>query len=141
MGAMMSELYTHNILGKFSPQNGCFSEDESQLFIIPLDPVPLRDAASHEFSCLKNPNVKSRFGWVKATRPFSITEFLLRIPVGVRRDEALINHLETMLRVAKVLKPGDAVAVDYMRRGVETQRMELSVHKVFFASLPMAPRG
>jgi len=131
----MTEVYTHTVVGRFSPQNGCFSEDGSQLFVIPLDEIPLRDAIGHEFSSAKDPNIKSRFGWVKETRPFSIADLLSQIPDSVVHDENLIEHLNSMVRIAQRLKPDDAMAVDYMRRGVEIQKMELSIHKVFFTNI------
>jgi len=37
-----------------------------------------------------------------------------------------------MPRAAQRVKPGSALAVDYMRRGLEMKRMSLSVHKVIF---------
>lgn len=137
MGAVMTQIYTHTVVGMFSPQNGCFSEDGCQLFVVPFYDVPVRDTVGHEFSSIKDPKIKSRFGWVKETRPFSIDDLICQIPVYLDRDERLVEHLNSMVRIAQKLKPDDAVAVDYMRRGVEIQKMELSIHKVFFQKPPL----
>ena len=130
--ATMSEIYNHIIVGKFSPQNGCLADNDTPLFVIPLDRVPLCDAVSHEFSSMKNTSVKSRYGWVKEVSPFSIDDIISKIPEFIERDHRLTEHMISMFRAAQREKAESAMAVDYMLRGVETQSMVLSIHKVIF---------
>jgi len=90
--AAMIEIYNHTIVGRFNPQNGCFIDDGSQLFVLPLKDVPLRDAVGHEFSSTRDVHIKSIFGWADETKPFVIDDLLSIIPASIDRDCRLIEH-------------------------------------------------
>jgi hypothetical protein len=124
-------VYDRILIAKHSPANKCFAADEDVLFFLPLKTIPLRGVVSHQFVSVQNSRVKSKYGWVKCVEPFSIGDFV-RNNFGKPLDQINLSALKVMLDSISKLPEHTAVSIQYMQRGIEQKRMDISIHKVFF---------
>jgi hypothetical protein len=130
--AAMTSKYNRVLAAKFSPRNGCFIADGQLIFVKPLSNISIRDTVSHHFSSVTDPEITSQFGWVTEISPFTTEDFLESLSSTVEINHELIEHTNHMLDAVARHSINTPMAVDYFRRGLNTQSMALSVHKVFF---------
>lgn len=128
----MQTVFSRILIARQSPKNKCFVEDGIPLFVKALSPVPLKDHVSHWFLSVRDRETKSRYGWVKEVSPFTLDEFVARHLSHEHLSSSDRQHLETMFQAIVPLAEGTPVAATYSCRGVEEQRMEFTVHRIFF---------
>ncbi len=109
-----------SIVAKHSPRNGCHAEEGEELFVANIESWPSR-AAAHHFVGSRSGKI-SRYGWIaEAENSPDFTRDL-------ERREEIEGAVHLGLRR---LKLGDAVALDFVARGIPPT-IVLSLHKVFF---------
>jgi|SRR3989344_1958332 len=115
------------LVGKYSPQNSCFSYDGEELYL-----SPEHNAVSYKEGCKFRgvySKASNQYGWVRKVEPFTIENFLEKLDCSVSQD---VYQLQIdMLKSVSNLADGDTVAADYFPRGMPPQ-MKLVVHKVLF---------
>jgi hypothetical protein len=127
----MAREFTKHVVGRFSAENKCFALDGEVLYVAPRLNVPMKAGVAHHFTSAVNSMVKSKFGWVQNTEPFTVEDFVRKYFNG-EIDGAGEAHLLTMFSDTRAIEAGKPVGVDYFKRGIEQRRMELSVHRVVF---------
>lgn len=128
---LKEKTFTKIIIAKNSPNNGCFGDNGETLMLLPKKKVPVRDFVPHVFSSLKNKNIKSKYGWIKSTTPFTLKEFLdnnFSTDVSEEELECLLNLFESIEK----LPEETTVAATYNKKSAFDNEMVLKVHKVFF---------
>jgi hypothetical protein len=126
---MSEQIFSKIIVGKYSPENKCFAEDGAILTIIPKKITKAKDSISHYFVDSLDKKIKARYGWVKTTAPFKLTDFVNKYGGG-SIDSEDTNHVVKMLESISKLDDDTPVAATYFER--EKKALELKVHKVFF---------
>lgn len=113
------------LVGKYSPQNSCFSYDGEELYLSPeRNAVSFKEGRKFRGVYSK---VNNQYGWVRKVEPFTIENFLEKLDFSISQD--LYDLQINMLTAVSNLADGDAVAADYFPRGIPPQ-MKLVVHKV-----------
>lgn len=108
------------VIAKHSPKNGCYAADQEQLQIANVNSWP-KESKAHYFVGIDS-GKRSRFGWVNYdSKP---DELLLSNFANNREGVVIIRQLEC-------LKAGDAVSLDFVRRGMPPS-VVLLLHKVLF---------
>jgi hypothetical protein len=131
MEEKIEKKYSKLLVSKSSPENGCFVEEGGILIVVPKSKILNKDHIPHFFLDSIDRKTKSKYGWVKSIEPFTLDDFLKRYCSG-STDQDLISHIEIMLNSIVKLDDDTPVAATYSERGVESKRMEFTVHKVFF---------
>lgn len=122
--------FEHALVARQAPKNGCFAEDGELLVVAPVRDWPTTER-SHRFIGIQSGR-ESKYGWVsKLSKPLTIWDFVERIGANVG-GEAFEDSQMRMLEAVGRLKVGDAVAADFVIRGVEKKAVHLLVHKVIF---------
>jgi hypothetical protein len=120
------------LVAKYSPQNGCYVVDGEQLTVVPRRNVPLKEGVSHYFVSIRDSSKKSKYGWVKETAEFTVSEFANHSSERQSLSSEELEHVLTMLRAIDQLPPDAPVAATYFCRGVDQKKMVFAVHKVVF---------
>jgi hypothetical protein len=122
-------LFERALVARESPQNECFAR-EGELLAVALAPSWPTAERSHHFIGAETGHA-SKYGWVfQLSKPMTISNFMARIE---RRGLAASEDVQLkMLEAAARLKIGDAVAAEFVSRGVEQKVIHLLVHKVIF---------
>lgn len=123
-------LFELALAARQSPQNGCFAQEGELLAVaaVPRWPTTVR---SHFFTGTQSGR-ESKYGWVyRLSKPMTISDFMAGFECkgfGQAFEDIQLNMFEAVAR----LKVGDAVAADFVTRGVEQKAVHLHVHKVIF---------
>ena len=102
------------------------------MHVRPRVTVPIKGYVGHHFISTHDWQTTSKYGWVSKTAPFSMDEFIAVHLQGVDFGDVDRAHVETMLLSIARLQEDTPVAAGYSLRGVETKRMEFTVHRVVF---------
>ncbi len=122
--------FSQVLIAKNSPSNCCYCDDDEILLIVPKKNVPIRDYVPHVFSAIKNKKMKSKYGWIKSTNPFTLTEFInTHFHKNISNEEK--EHLLILLESIESLPEGTPVAATYNKKSAFDDEMHLKVHKVF----------
>jgi hypothetical protein len=126
----MKKVFNKILVARKSVSNDCHSESGAKIWVDLPDPIPKHGS----WRFVDGSSFRNRFGWVVDSDSFTIDQFLIECGlyttseiVANRFREAQIDMLNTISR----LKTGDAVAVDYMKRGIPPVPV-LVVHRVLF---------
>lgn len=109
------------IVARHSPDNGCYADDDEILDVGRISRWPLKP--KNHYFVGRTSGKKSKFGWIVVTHdtPYVINETpLFQSEIFTALDNALTK-----------LNAGDAVAVDFVARGIPPEN-KLLVHKVLF---------
>jgi hypothetical protein len=128
----MTDLFSKILVGRHSPENKCHVDDGTVLFVRPRETIPQRDLIPHHFLSTSDRKTQSKYGWVEATYPLSLNDFIGRHLAQEPLTKTEREHLETMLQSAAKLPVGTPVAASYGSRGLERKRMVFTVHRVIF---------
>jgi hypothetical protein len=126
------ETFNRILVAHFSPQNRCHVPEDEVLTVVPRKNLLAKRDLSHHFVSARDPKVKSVYGWVRETQPFTIEEFAREYLRGRELAPAEREHLITMFSSIATLPSGTAVGADYVVRCVIEKQTALSVHKVVF---------
>jgi hypothetical protein len=126
--------YTKLVIARHSPENRCNAPDGAVLYVKPLRKVPMRNYVNHYFLDTFDRSTRSKFGWVKESKPFTIQDFLRIYLKGEEVPPDELFGIEKMLESITNLAPDTPVAVTYSCVGVEAKEMVLTIHRVFFYS-------
>ncbi len=128
----MKEKYSKILVGKYSPENKCYINEDEPLCIKSLKTVPIKMFINLKFMSLIDYNKFSKFGWVKETEIFTFDDFVNKYLKNKKLAQHQIAALAIMLDSIDKLEPGTPVAANYNCWGVIEKKMVLRVHKVFF---------
>jgi hypothetical protein len=119
------------LVAKKSDANRCFANDGDVLLVVPPQEVPLVDTHPYYFVTAKSPSLQSQFGWVAPHSPITAEDFAREF-LPSSADAKQLEAIHVMLSAVSKLELGTPVSVEYVKRGLESHKMELSIHKVFF---------
>lgn len=123
--------YSKVLIGKYNVDNGCHAPNGAILTVVPKKEVKNKGHIAHYFIDSLNRKIKSKYGWVRCVESFTLRDFITRYGTG-SEDGREIEHIKIMLDSIARLPEDTPVAATYSERGIETKRMDFTVHKVFF---------
>lgn len=128
----MDKIFSKILIAKYSPENKCLVEDGAILIVLPKKITDKKkDSVSHYFIDSLDRKTKSQYGWIKTVVPFKFEEFINKFCQSTKNEEEL-GHTLKMLDDISILNDDIPVAATYFERGVEENRLEFKVHRVFF---------
>ena len=110
------------VLGKYSPENFCFTDNGESLVVAPLNsPRPSWLKEGEWYFLGKDSSMPARYGWVAQGSRSKI-----------EGDSEYRKLLVKQYTDIEGLTDGTPVACGWFERGVINRRKEFEVHKVFF---------
>jgi len=126
------QLYNKILVARYNPENKCFADDDTVLYVKPIYFKKLVSTKSHNFISSIDSNTKSRYGWVKDVASFTIEDFINKYLNKKGASDKEFEVIKILLDSIQKFEAGTPFAATYFQRGVEKQKMVLSIHKVFF---------
>lgn len=128
----MPESYSRLLIAHYIPMKQCYVDQNAVLTVSPLRRIPLKPYIEHHFVSISDRKTKSRYGWVKKVKPFSVDDFVSEYLGGAKQTPDEYEHLQIMFRAIAQLPAGTPVSAEYNRRGSETRRMTFVIHRILF---------
>jgi hypothetical protein len=126
------EKFERLLISHYHPENNCYVQEGEVLIVLPLKITKIEEHKTHFFVSSKDQKTKSKYGWVKKNKEFTLDDFLNEYYQKIKLNEDLVKHVYIMLTSIRNLQEDTPVSATYSVRGIYDKRIDFTIHKVFF---------